>query len=358
MEEIIDFTNCKRIFRALGGTDRKFEVEYNGNPYIIKFSDKHAKKTDMSTSYINNVVSEYICSHISESMGLPTHKTVLGLYDDRPVVGCLDFRNPNEQNIEFAEFVRACYEPKEIKRVIRLDQIYNTLSDTNIFSEELREDSIARYWDTFVADALVGNFDRHAGNWGYLSNNNQLSIAPVYDFGSSLLPQLSDDGIETIMNNEFMLYERCLVFPSAALFITAEKKGKVGYYDMMASNYDSDCTSAVKRMVPRINIDAIHRIIDNTPLISETRKEFYKKYIDYRKKLILDRAYDRCVTKKYDSQALERILSGSQYSTKDLQADMEYNKKYFQPIEDTTCQSRSNKTQNHHQSQGSDLLRQ
>ena len=74
MEEIIDFTNCKRIFRALGGTDRKFEVEYNGNPYIIKFSDKHAKKTDMSTSYINNVVSEYICSHISESMGLPTHK--------------------------------------------------------------------------------------------------------------------------------------------------------------------------------------------------------------------------------------------------------------------------------------------
>lgn len=333
MSQIIDFTECKKIFRVLGGTDRKFEVEYNGKPYILKFSDKHAKRTDMSTSYVNNTISEYICSHISASMGLPTHETVLGVYGDRPVVGCLDFRKADEQNLEFNELVRACCDSDEIKRVIRLDQIYDTLENTEGISEDMRTASIERYWDTFVVDALVGNFDRHIGNWGYILKDNQLSLAPIYDFGSSLLPQLSDEGIAEIINNELKMYERCLVFPSAALFITSAKTGKVGYYDMMSSNFDQECTSAVKRMSLKINMKDIERIIDETPLITDVRKDFYKKYIHLRKQLIIDRAYSCCITEKFDSMALERIQEGRQYSTMDLKNDLEYNREYLKPIE-------------------------
>jgi hypothetical protein len=62
-------------------------------------------------------------------MKLPVHNTVLGLYQDEIVVGCDDFRAPNENNMEFKEFVRAIYEPKDIKRTIQLSQIYNTLND-------------------------------------------------------------------------------------------------------------------------------------------------------------------------------------------------------------------------------------
>ncbi len=333
MSQVIDFTDCKRLFRVLGGTDRKFEVEYDGKPYIIKFSDKHAKRTDMSTSYVNNTISEYICSHISASMGLPTHETVLGMYGDRPVVGCLDFRKENEQNLEFNELVRACCEPGDIKRVIRLEQLYRTLEDTEGLSEDVKRASIERYWDTFIVDALVGNFDRHTGNWGYILRDNQLSLAPIYDFGSSLLPQLSDEGISEIENNELKMYERCLVFPSAALFMTSEKTGKVGYYDMMSSNFDQECTSAVKRMAPRINMEAIEKIIDETPLITNARRDFYKKYINLRKHLIIDRAYSCCIAEKFDSMAIERIKEGKQYSTADLKNDLEYNRDYLKPIE-------------------------
>lgn len=318
MSQVIDFTDSKMVFQVLGGTERKFEVNYGGKFYILKFSNRHAKQTDMSTCYTNNTVSEYICSHISASMGLPTHETVLGIYGDRPVVGCLDFRKPNEQNLEFSELVRACFESGEIKRVICLDQIYRTLEDTEGLSEDIKKASIERYWDTFVVDALVGNFDRHTGNWGYILKDNQLSLAPIYDFGSSLLPQLSDEGIAEIEKNELKMYERCLVFPSAALFIISEKNGKVGYYDMMASNFDQECTSSVKRMVPRINMKAIEKIIDETPLITDVRKDFYKKYINLRKQLIVNRAYSCCVTKKFDSMALERIKEGKQYSIVDL----------------------------------------
>ncbi len=316
MSEVYDFSNDKRIFRSLGGSDRKFEVEHDGIPYILKFSENHAKKTDMSTSYVNNVISEYISSHIAATTGLPVHETVLGTYNNQLVVGCRDFREPDEENMEFQEFVRSVYDSKDVRRVIRLDQIYETLNDINSFPEALKDASIKRYWDTFVVDSLVGNFDRHIGNWGYIVKDNKIKIAPIYDFGSTLLPQLSDDGIDEIINNEYEMTKRVLVFPSPALFITKEKAGKVGYYDMLSSDYDHNCTEAVKRIAPRIDTDKINQVIDEVPLITNKRKDFYKQYIALRKELIIDRAYQCCIKKEYDKDALNHLQTGTQFSEK------------------------------------------
>ena len=38
----------------------------------------------------------------------------------------------------------------------------------------------------FIADSLVGNFDRHNGNWGFLINEElkKIEIAPIYDCAS------------------------------------------------------------------------------------------------------------------------------------------------------------------------------
>lgn len=61
-------------------------------------------------------------------------------------------------------------------------------------------DAVARFfWRMFVVDALLGNFDRHNGNWGFLvdpSDNWRASIAPVFDCGSCLLPQADRDDNE------------------------------------------------------------------------------------------------------------------------------------------------------------------
>ena len=280
MDNAIDFTNCRRAHVSFGGSDRKFGVIYNDDVYMLKFSDHHAKRHDISTSYVNNAISEYISSHISASIGLPTHETVLGTYNDYIVVGCKDFRSsPGTANIEFSEYVRAKYDSKDIGRLIRLNMIYDTLKEpTNDIPVSLQKATIERFWDTFVVDAFVGNFDRHIGNWGYLSDNNTLRLAPVYDYGSTLLPQLSDIGMSEIQSSECKMLERCLVFPSPALAITDEKVGKIGYYDMMSSNYDKHCTDAVLRIVPRIDMEKICRIVDDTPMISDVRKEFYKSF--------------------------------------------------------------------------------
>ena len=225
----------------------------------------------------------------------------------------------NISNIEFSEYVRAKYDSREVKRFIRLDQIYSTLQDpANDIPLSLQKASIERYWDTFVIDALVGNFDRHMGNWGYLSENNRLRLAPIYDFGSTLFPQLSDQGTLEISSSEYELLKRCLVFPSPSLVITDEKVGKVGYYDMLASNYDPNCTAAVLRMVPRINIEKVCQIIDETPFITDVRKEFYKIILKTRKDLLLNRAYLRCFYGEYDLESLNRLKNGKQFSEDDL----------------------------------------
>ena len=42
-------------------------------------------------------------------------------------------------------------------------------------------------------DALIGNTDRHFGNWGFIKKDDIISFAPVYDCGSSLHPLLSEN---------------------------------------------------------------------------------------------------------------------------------------------------------------------
>ena len=334
LDKTYDFSSGKRAHTYYGGSDRKFGIIINGNTYMIKFSEDHAKKSDVSTSSVNNVISEYISSHISQSIGLPTHETVLGTYDNELVVGCKDFRDKNGlQIVEFAEYIRAKYDSKDVKRVVNLNQIYETIKDPhNDLSESLQQESIKRYWDTFVVDALVGNFDRHIGNWGYIIENNIPRLAPVYDYGSTLLPQASDQGCASFIDDEYKMMERCLVFPSPALFISDEKQGKPGYYDILSSNYDLNCTEALLRIYPNINLNHINAIIDATPYITDSRKSFYKEYIKYRYENIINRAYLRCLYKEYDNESISRLKAGHQFSVSDLKEflfDREVYKKYF-----------------------------
>lgn len=50
---------------------------------------------------------------------------------------------------------------------------------------------------------------------------------------------------------------------------------------------------ALKRIVPRINLEEIGDIIDEIPLISEVHKTFYKTMIKHRYDKILKYSYDK-----------------------------------------------------------------
>jgi len=320
MDNVIDFTGAQSRIRSMGGSDRKMRVLHEGKHYILKFTEEHVKKTDVSTSHENNAFSEYISSHISNCIGIETHETIMGIVNDEICVGCVDFRSPDEENIEFIDVARSVFGPSELKRKIaRLDQIYATINSSS-FPKELREVEIERFWDTFIVDALVGNFDRHLGNWGLLVNNNtsEYRLAPVYDYGSTLFPILSDEGAERFLNDKFEMCQRCFVFPSPCLYLSSEKVGKPGFYDMLASNYDENCSKALCRIYPQIDMDAIHGIIDETPFLTDIKREFYKKILDMRYNLVLGMAFDRCVSHNYDINSIERLKNNESVTKENL----------------------------------------
>lgn len=68
--------------------------------------------------------------------------------------------------------------------------------------------------------------------------------------------------------------------------------GKRIFYSEIFKNPTNDLINAMIRVVPKINMNTINCIIDETPSITEVDKSFFKESIQIRKNLILDKAYN------------------------------------------------------------------
>jgi len=76
---------------------------------------------------------------------------------------------------------------------------------------------------------------------------------------------------------------------------------------MLSSGYDKACSKAVFRIVPRIDMNDVISIIEQTPCLSKERRQFYETKLEHRYELILERAYMRVSEDRYDDVALDRI---------------------------------------------------
>ena len=140
-------------------------------------------------------------------------------------------------------------------------------------------------------DALIGNWDRHNGNWGFLYDTaaDTLQLAPVYDCGSSLYPQADDKLIGTILANKKEQDYRVFEMPMSAIKMDGKK---IKYYQFISSLSNADCNAALERIMPRIDMKKIDQIVDETPMISDLQKDFYKTMLHKRKELILDHSLE------------------------------------------------------------------
>lgn len=150
--------------------------------------------------------------------------------------------------------------------------------------------AIKRFWDTFVIDAFLGNFDRHTGNWGYLVNEDEKKVilAPVYDCGACLYPMVSDDGIKSILNDEEKINERIFDFPKSAFSLDGRR---LDYHTSLNSGQFIAEDMALLRIVPRVDVSKINEIISETPEIYPLRQDFYKIMIEKRFEKILQPAF-------------------------------------------------------------------
>lgn len=288
---LIDFTNCPIDKTAnYGGSDKKRGILLNNKRYMLKLSDQipEEKRNGLNSSYSNSCFSEYIGCHILKSMGFNVQKTLLGSIDlesskgeikTYPTVACENFVPDTHELVEF-KFIESALLDTKPPKVPRIIDIYQIMTHANeYFTKNFGEESLKNYWDLFIADAFLGNFDRHANNWGYLveKSTGKIDFAPIYDCGSCLYPQMSDDAIPGILNNKNEIQIRIDKFPTAALEL--ENGEKASYRKYISSFSNPDCTAALIRIAPKINMIKISKIIDDTPGISDIRKDFYKKML-------------------------------------------------------------------------------
>ena len=284
---MINFTNCEiNKYKYYGGKNGgKICIIYNEKDYMLKFPAINESREERS--YSNSCISEYISCHILETLGLNVQETILGEYEvqgtKKIVVACKDFTEKVKVLKQFAELKNSQIESSKNGYGTELSEIIATIEEQTIYDvNKLKE----FFWDMFIADTLVGNFDRHNGNWGFLIDepNQKVEIAPIYDCASCLYPQLTDEQMQEMLNDEDEINARIYVFPTSSI---KENDKKINYYDYITSLKNEECTNALKRLYPRINLEKINEIIDTTPTISNIRKEFYKKMIKERYEKIL-----------------------------------------------------------------------
>lgn len=294
MEQIYNFNQYQKLNKSYGGANgNKICIVIDDERYMLKFPSIANKNENMS--YSNAVVSEYLGSHIFNMCGIIAQETLLGTYQTgngvKVAVACKDFTRPGILLQDFASLKNQILNTSRSGKGTELTEIIDSINDQQLIPNDLL---MSHFWEIFVVDALIGNWDRHNGNWGFLYNetNDTVSLAPVYDCGSALYPQADDLVIESVFSDENSALERVYNFPTSAI---VENKHRINYYDFLMSTDNIDCLMALKNVYHRIDMNQIVDMIENTPIITERQKTFYIYMLKLRKELIIDKAYERAL---------------------------------------------------------------
>ena len=308
---MINFTKCKvNIYKAYGGANgSKIGIIYNDETYMLKFPPIANKNKDMS--YSNSCVNEYVCCKIFNILGINSQETLLGKYNDKIVVACKDFELDGFKLKEFATIKNTIIDSPRNGSGVELSEILETIDEQPLVDPIVLKKF---FWDMFVVDALLGNFDRHNGNWGFLINeeNKKVKIAPVYDCGSCLYPQNTQENMKAILNDKKEIEDRIYSRPTSAI---KHNDVRLNYFNYLSNTNDKDCINSLKDIYKKIDMKSINKIIDETPFITNLNKDFLKFMVKQRKEKIIDHAVNSLLKKekinsinKEDLKEIKKLL--------------------------------------------------
>lgn len=300
MDSLIDFNDCRTFLNDYEGADTKLKISLENEIYMLKLGrklDDNERNLSIQASYSSSPVSEYIGCHAFFLAGIPVQETKLGTYNGHIVVACKDFiqqRSDSEDVslIEFNKLQSSFLQGKSpAGRTPALDNVLHIFTE-HPYLNSIRDQATDRFWKTFAVDSIVGNFDRHAGNWGYIYNNSIdriIDLAPVYDCGSSFYPKLNEHGMLEFVRNPDLLKQRVLVFPTAALMVNG-KKAK--YHEFLLSEEGKPARRALLDISKTFDMSKFLQFIAEMPGLTELQREFYSTLVTVRNETIIDPALD------------------------------------------------------------------
>lgn len=280
----LDFSNCEiNKYKTYGGANgNKIAMIYGNDQYMLKFPPSKSNKT---ISYTNSCISEYISCNIIKILGFEVQETLLGSYKDKIVVACKDLEENGFSLFEFAKIKNSVIGSPGYNT--ELSEILYTISEQELVNSN---SLLEFFWNMFVLDSYLGNFDRHNGNWGFLVNENTKTakISPIFDCGSCLFPQNSEEQMYNIIKSEEEIELRVFTFPNSAI---RENNVKINYYRFLKDNHQEN--KELQKSINKVGIrilekeNLIENLIDSTEYITGIHKNFIKIMLKNRfKKLI------------------------------------------------------------------------
>ena len=279
--KILDFSKYPLRKKSYGGANgNKISVVIDNELYMLKLP-AHAPKNN-NISYANSCVSEYLGSHIFNMLGVSAQETILGTFvyneKERIAVACKDFEKDGFVLQDFASVKNQIIDSNSNGYGTELVDILETIEKQQLIDPIVL---MRHFWDIFVIDALIGNWDRHNGNWGFLYNqdSDEIELAPVFDCGSCLYPQIDETLIEKCLKDKKELDARIYDYPTSAVL----KNGKrINYYEFIYSHECKECDAAISRIKSRIDLNEINKLIDELEIITDKHKQFLKLIISAR----------------------------------------------------------------------------
>ena len=286
--KLFDFTNYPLSGKFYGGTEKKLGILIDGFPYMLKFQ----KRTPFGLRF--NTISEYIGCHVYQMLGFNCQDTFLGTYEGQNVVACKDFVTDGFQFVPFNDVGESTIEEDKEQYQYSYDDIMLLLSANKKLTNV--EETISSFFEIYIVDALLGNFDRHGGNWGFLKKDNKYYLAPVFDNGSCLFPSMVDeDEMKQIIDDEEQINMRVYTFPTSQIKLDGNKSS---YFEVISSLKYAEINKALKKIYPLIDLEKIFSLIDDVTLISDIHKLYYKTMIKNRYEKIIKFSYEKLAGNK------------------------------------------------------------
>ena len=293
MMRIVNLDGAKRVNWYYGGNaGRKICIEMDGSRWMVKFPEPTAGMRGRVASYTTSPLSEWLGSHIYESLGIDAHETVLGYCEGKLVCACRDFAWPDKRLVEFHDMKNSLSDdlPESFEnrpsdgRSLVLSDVLSAIDNLADDSALVRE----RFWDMFVVDAFIGNADRNNENWGFLIEpDGAMHLAPVFDNGNSFFNKRRDSAaIERIDDLSALKQDAIGGVRSCYL---KDDGHPISPMKFIRSAESPECNAALVRFMERLDLDAVESLIESvpeeylnlTPLPREV-KDFHKEVLRLR----------------------------------------------------------------------------
>lgn len=251
-------------FMSYNGSEDKCGVTIEGINYVLK-----RRKKDWA-----NVYCEYVASNVINALGGCAHNTKLAVENGEVVVLCEDFTSVHGPLRTLKMVSESSIETDRDNHDYYFDDVMYVLDNLrDCDTEEVKR----KFIEMYVFDSLLGNPDRHQGNWGICAKGSHKHFSPIFDNGACLLPRASIKDLTLDW-----LRDRIKVWPNSKIMFGSRERSS--YYNIWRTDLlPLYARTFADKLCIKDAIDCIY----NLDGLNSDQRWFYSAVVFNRYKVIL-----------------------------------------------------------------------